>query len=214
MMPTPLMWRTLAPSTPTRAAPPAGALRRRFPAGLDPGAAAGPALVAGEAAVAGDHRDAAVRNVELVGDDLADRDIDALAHVHLAEERRDMALAVDGDPRIELARMQWRPALWHWPALADLGQRSAGRGRHGDGDDERAGGLQQRATGNRPGPDHCHGGLPHAIALAARFTARRIAICVPQRHLMPLSASPICSSLGFFVRLRNDAAVMIQPLTQ
>ena len=39
-------------------------------------------------------------------------------------------------------------------------------------------------------------------------------MCVPQRHLSPVSASRISASVGFFLSRRNAAAVMIQPLMQ
>ncbi|MBV8504522.1 MAG: hypothetical protein JOZ11_01720 [Alphaproteobacteria bacterium] len=41
-------------------------------------------------------------HVKLVGDDLGDRDIHALAHVHLAEIGDDIALPVDGEPAGEV----------------------------------------------------------------------------------------------------------------
>ena len=50
-----------------------------------PGAAAGAALVHGPSGVAHYDTDPRERHVELLGDDLGDRDIDPLAHVHLAE---------------------------------------------------------------------------------------------------------------------------------
>ena len=56
--------------------------------------------------------------------------------------------------------------------------------------------------------------LPHPIISAARLTARRMPIWVPQRHFRPVSASLISASVGFFFSRRNAAAVMIQPLMQ
>ena len=57
------------------------------------------------------------------------------------------------------------------------------------------------------------GGKQMRVA-AARLTARRMLMWVPQRHLRPASASLICASVGFFFSLRRAAAVMIQPLMQ
>src|SRR5207247_6618177 len=59
---------------------------QRRAAALDAGRSRPAALVARERGVAHDDGDAIERHVELLGDDLADRDIDALPHVHLAEE--------------------------------------------------------------------------------------------------------------------------------
>src|SRR5580704_3325785 len=59
-----------------------------------------------------------------------------------------------------------------------------------------------------------HGALPQPIIAAARLTARRMAIWVPQRHFSPVKASRISASVGFFLSRRNAAAVMIQPLMQ
>src|SRR5439155_6906721 len=55
----------------------------RHAAALHAGGPGGAALIAGERSVAHHDLDALERDVELVGDDLTDRDIDALAHVHL-----------------------------------------------------------------------------------------------------------------------------------
>ena len=52
------------------------------------------------------------------------------------------------------------------------------------------------------------------MTAAARLTARRMPICVPQRHLRPVSAFLISASVGFLFRLSSAAAVMIQPLMQ
>ena len=49
---------------------------------------------------------------------------------------------------------------------------------------------------------------------AARLTARMMFTWVPQRHLSPVSACLISSSVGFFLLLRSAAAVMTQPLMQ
>ncbi len=69
---------------------------------LDAGAAGGSALVAGERRVAHHDVDLVDVHIELVGHDLRDRDIERLAHVHLAEEGGDAAVGQNRDPGIEL----------------------------------------------------------------------------------------------------------------
>jgi hypothetical protein len=56
------------------------------------------ALVAGGARITHHHFDLVGTDVELVGDDLGHRDIEALPHVHLAEERLHVAVGEYGDP--------------------------------------------------------------------------------------------------------------------
>ncbi len=66
--------------------------------GLDSGAAGSSPLVAGECGIAHDDVDLGDVDVELVGDDLRDRDVERLAHVHFAEEGGDAAVGQDRDP--------------------------------------------------------------------------------------------------------------------
>ena len=54
------------------------------------------------------HLDGLERHVELFGDDLADGDEQAVAHVHLAEEGGDGAVGIDGDVGRELVGRQRR----------------------------------------------------------------------------------------------------------
>ncbi len=83
-------------------------MRKRDAALLDPGAAAGPTLVHGQGRVAHHDTDPLERHVELLGDDLGDRDIDTLAHIHLAEIGDDIAVGLDGEPAVELVGCQRR----------------------------------------------------------------------------------------------------------
>ncbi len=69
---------------------------------LHPGAAARTTLVDGPLGVAHHDADPRQRHVELLGDDLGDRDIDPLAHVHLAEIGDDSAVGLDRQPAVEL----------------------------------------------------------------------------------------------------------------
>ena len=86
------------------------------------------------------------RHVELFGDDLADRDEQAVAHVHLAEEGRDGAVGVDGDVGGELSGVSggFAPCAIR---LVACRVSSSSADRRADRDDERAGALQHRAAG-------------------------------------------------------------------
>ncbi len=75
-----------------------GGVAQGFCAGEYAGAARGSTLVAGEGRVAHDDVDLVDGDVELVGDDLRDRDIERLPHVHLAEEGGDAAVGRDRNP--------------------------------------------------------------------------------------------------------------------
>ena len=56
------------------------------------------------------HVDLVEADVELFGDDLRHRDVEPLAHVHLAEEGLHAAVGQHGDPGIELGRHERRLA--------------------------------------------------------------------------------------------------------
>src|SRR5262249_57797009 len=88
--------------------------------------------------------------------------------------------------------------------------------RHADRYDESTAGLEHGAAREHRRFFHLgHVRLPQpAIVSAARLTARRMPMWVPQRHLRPSSAWRISASVGFFLVARNAAAVMIQPLMQ
>src|SRR5260370_14354576 len=124
--------------------------------------------------------------------------MDALAHIHLAEEGEDAAVGTDGDPGIELVGGKCR--------LAGIAGGS-GNGGQVDRADERAGAPQEITPGKRK---FAHCSLPQPVA-AARLTARRMARWVPQRHLRPESPSRISRSLGCGLSLSSAAAVIIQP---
>ena len=180
---------------------------------LDAGRTGGAALVHAGCGVAHEDLDGLERHVELFGDDLADGDEQAVAHVHLAEVGVDGAVGVDGDVGRELVRRQRR--------LGALRARFVDRrqqfepDRRADRDHQSAGAHQHRAAGESRGLFHLgHDALPQPIISAARLTALRMLTCVPQRHLTPSSAPLISASVGFFLVARNAAAVMIQPLMQ
>ena len=180
---------------------------------LDAGRAGGAALVYGDRRVAHEHLDRLERHVELFGDHLADGNEHALAHVHLAEVGRHGAIGVDRDVGRQLIRRQRRLGRDRHSVVGRADGLERDRG--ADRDHECAAGSQQSAA--RKGCGFFvsgHDGLPQPIAAAARLTARRMAMCVPQRHFSPVSASRISASVGFFLSRRNAAAVMIQPLMQ
>src|SRR5438128_6447132 len=56
--------------------------------------------------------------------------------------------------------------------------------------------------------------LPYTSCPAARFTARRIRICVPQRHRLPARASLIWLSVGLGFLSSRALELMIMPLIQ
>src|SRR5262249_17530268 len=145
---------------------------------LDPSAAAGAALVHGPGGVAHYNIDPLERQFELFGDDLGDRDIDPLAHVHLAEIGDDVAVRLDGKPAAELIGRERR--LYGTAGFG--GGDAAG---DADRDDERTGAFEEAAAVDR---ELGHRPLRYA-ACAARVRARKMAICVPQRHLRPESPS-------------------------
>ena len=166
---------------------------------LDAGRARGAALVHAGGGIAHDHGDGLERHVELFRHHLADGDEQALAHVHLAEEGGNGAVGIDGDVGGELIGRERRlGALRECFADAEHGIE---RDRRADGDHQRAAGFEQRTPGDGGEllgvfvSGHCR--LPQPIIAAARLTARRMPMWVPQRHLRPVSASRICASVGF-----------------
>ena len=175
-----------------------------------PGSAA---LVHAAGRIAHDDFHSRKRHVELFGNHLADGDKQPLAHVHLSEKGGDRAVSVHRDVGRELVGRERRFCILRKRLLDCSEGFPADRRSHRH--HQRAAGREQRAAGEMRDLLHLHHfRLPQPIISAARLTARRMPICVPQRHLSPLSASLISASLGFFLRSRNAAAVMIQPLMQ
>ncbi len=138
-------------------------------------AARGVALVGRALGVGGDERDALERNGELLGGDLLQRSLHALPQLRLAGEDGDAAVGADADPRVELGRsVEGARQLRRLRLLRAGGEELASR------------------------KDGAHA-LPF-INCAARPTARRIRMCVPQRHSPGESALRMSSSdaPGFF----------------
>ena len=170
-------------------------------ADLNGQAAPGLALVGREQGVALDHVDAVHRHVELVGDDLLQRRIDAGAQLDLAGIDRHLAAVVDRQEGIDLGEDDRLGAGLRHGSLKSAGKREA--------DDQRAGTDERVAAGNL----HIHGRLPYAAA-DARLTARTMRAWVPQRHRLLASAVLMSASLGFLFLVSKSAPCMIMPLMQ
>ena len=180
---------------------------------LNAGGAGGAALVHRRAGVAHDHLDGLERNVEFLRHDLADGDVQPVPHIHLAEESRYAAVGIDRDVGRQLIGCQRRLGALRISRLDR--QHSVERDGGADRYDQGAAAEQDRAAGEgRSLFKFCHGALPQPIIVAARLTALRMLMCVPQRHFKPESASLISASLGFFLSRRKAAAVISQPLMQ
>ena len=168
-------------------------------AALDAGAAGGAALVHRARGVAHDDGDAFDCDVEFLGDDLTDGDIDALAGVHLAEEGGDAAVLLDGEPGIQLVR---RRSGGRWACVEALGPMP-----RSPNDTTSAPPMRSRERREM---------LPmiSPYACAARVMARRIDKCEPQRHFRPDSPSRMSASVACGLSRSSAAAVMIQPFRQ
>ena len=117
-----------------------GGIAQRTAAMRDAIAARGATLVAGQGRVAHDHRDATHLDIELFGHDLRNGHLEAVAHVHLAEEGLHAAVGQDGDPGIELAGQRLRRQGTAGGSLPEhLGQQRSAN-------DQRTAGLQKAAT--------------------------------------------------------------------
>ena len=169
--------------------------------------------------VAHHHADAIDGHIQLIGDDLRDGGVDALPHVHLAEEGGDPPCRVDGDPGVELFRRD----------VAHGGSDRAGLLRLGFGKTQQrctAGGHQQQTRALqelapiqrvRRGAHACPVVAAPAvlrICAAARSTARRMAMCMPQRHFRPASSWRIWSFVGAELRSSSATTFITQALVQ
>ncbi len=165
-----------------------GGVHDRRAAVLHGMAAGGIAFVRGQRRVGGDKRDAVEIDVELFRGDLHERSLDALAELGFAGEDRDRPVCVDADPGVEIRRLLKAAGERRRVHCRRRGRRrcivlrqhlvNRCKAQH-----QRAGTGQHRAArddGRSPHP------LPPAFADSisawARWMARRIRICVPQRH--------------------------------
>ena len=123
-------------------------IAQRDTAALEPGAAGRAALIAGQRRVAHDDVDALEREIEFFGHHLLHGDIDALAHVHLAEVGGGVAVGQYRDPRVELVGQQgWLACGNGWFAGGSLRQRRFNRAGQGDADNQRTRGFEEIAAG-------------------------------------------------------------------
>jgi hypothetical protein len=141
-------------------------------------AAGGVALVGGQLGVGGDQAQDRRIEAELLRGDLDQRRLDPLAEFGLAGEHRDAAVRIEADPGIDPRRLG-----------EAAGQRRPGRA---DPDEERAA-DEQRPAGERGHDPPPAAGLGRP---AARRTAARIRMCVPQRQRLSRRAARISSSPG------------------
>ena len=152
-------------------------------------AARGVALVRGKRRVGGDELDGVHVHRELLGCDLQDRGLDALAKLGLAGEDGDAAIGADTQPRVEQRFLVERPRQ----LLPPGGQRKA--------DDQRAaGGDEFAAVHDFP-----------RISSPARTAARTMRICVPQRQRLGCSAARISASLAAGLCSSSACARIIMP---
>ena len=157
-----------------------GAADVRASAG-DAGAAAGSAMIGRNRGIAFDHGKAFDRDAELLSGDLLVRHLDAGAHIDAAGEERDPAVNVDSEEAVDVGG---RRGL----CGSLCGQVSTKREAH----DQRASGPEKIAAGEGGGIFHF--GPPWAFA--ARITALKIRVCVPQRQRLPARPVFTCSSVG------------------
>src|SRR5439155_7749424 len=168
-------------------------------AARESGAAAGSALIGTHSRVAVDDGDAIGGDAELFGRHLRDRNPQSGADIDLAGVHGHRSVWMDCEEAVDVAgieRLVLRLRLRARPSWNRRIEREA--------DDERAAGLQEIATGNIH-----HSLLSDAWAEAARTTARRIRVCVPQRQRLPASARLACSAVAFGVRASSAAVAMI-----
>ena len=138
------------------------------------------------------------RDAELVGGDLDQRGLDALAELGLAGEDGDAAIGVDANPAVEQRR---------------LGE-VAGQLRRACGD-RRGRSTRAKATTSAPPASSLRrdsavtasapprSAPPPPIATAARRTARRMRMCVPQRQRLGAMCARSSASVGRWLALEQ-----------
>ena len=159
------------------------------------------------AGVSGDETELAEIGVQLLGGDLQQRRLDALSELGFAGKDGDRTVSVDADPRIEKRRLleaagqRWRRWLWRWRL-----RRRVSCAKSSPLDEKlKISAPDPASTARREtmvGPlliRHLRPAL-FASVFAARWTARRMRIWVPQRHRLGSSQARISASLavGFF----------------
>src|SRR6185312_4781152 len=143
---------------------------------------------------------------------------DALTELGLAGENGDAAIAADADPGVEdrrLAEAAGQFRLRRHIRLGGLCKRAMRREREAD-DEGAAGRHEHAAGGGGEGGVHFCASLTGpcnstVINLAARCTARKIRICVPQRQRLGAMAARIWASSGAAFFSSSACARIIMP---
>src|SRR5713226_8820364 len=176
--------------------------RSRF---FDRAAARGDAFVRGARGVARNHVDAREIDLELVADDLGERGHDPLADLHLAGERGHGAVRVDTQPAVEHAIFLQASRQ----RRRRLGEPASER-REREAHSECCGLFEKAAPRDALELAGAHGD----ISFAARWIARTIRLCVPQRQRLPASACRISGSVGCGVSSSSALADISMPEMQ
>jgi hypothetical protein len=158
--------------------------------------------------VGGDELDARGLDHQLFGRHLDERGLDALYELGLAGENGDAAIGADADPGIE-----HRLVVQAARELAGLRARQTRQERKAD--DECAAARDEAAPvhgcGHRAPTHGCGHSAPTHGSRAARSTARRIRMWVPQRQRFPLICLRISALVGGGVRSSSACAWRIIP---
>ena len=165
--------------------------------------AGGEALVGRGARVGGDQGDCPHVHSELFGGDLEQGGFCPLTKLALAGHDGDRAAGLDANPAVETGEILQAAGQGRALGFGGRGcRRALGQrpGQCGEGDDERAGAAKQGATRDRRGEGGRHRLTYRLVAglraSSARRTARRMRICVPQRHRLVCIWARMSSSLG------------------
>src|SRR6266704_2263292 len=146
-------------------------------------------------------------SIEFIREDHRQRGKDSLTHLRVVHDHCDRIVGADTHKRI--GRKCRRLRLWLHARQIKADQQSPAC-RHTQ--------LQEIAARHFAGKtrlarfgERIHRPPPLAIISAARWTARRIRGYVPQRQILPVSASSMSSSVGLGISLRSTAALIICP---
>ena len=157
------------------------------------------------------------REIEFFGGDLRERRLGAGADIDLAGEEGDGVVGMHREPGGKLAGVR-RHAARDRPCIRRRFVRGQhiGRVEQAEGNDQAAREFEQAAPAEGCGHVvHCFSPTPAAGSLlAARSTARRMRIWVPQRHRLPSSACLMSSRVGCGFCSSSAWAVMIMPPMQ
>ncbi|MDT4833035.1 hypothetical protein FQZ97_666200 [compost metagenome] len=188
-----------------------GGQPQRLRVDLDRRARDGRALVGRARGVAEHHAHAGHAEVELFGHDLRQRRADAGAQVDVAVERGDAAVV----PQREQHLVAFAGVAGDEGGLALRGRRRGRRFAHHQ--QHAVGGEEFRARLRQVGAARhaaeASGGAARRRT-AARCTASRISMCVPQRHRLPESSLRMRASLASGSRASSAAACITMPLRQ